>query len=199
MEIKKLVRFFIIPAYKPFVGIRELINTSKKLLYGVIIFLFLGIIYTILVQLAYMKGLGAETKPFINIPAEDYYYWQRYYQIILFFITTIIFAGVIALLSYSIGGSGNFIDLFIILSVCQTLPMFLTMWVPETILFVWFPGTVITPVWLDAARQILGIVWPLVITVGGIVIVEKIKWYYAGAFTLIGSIPMTAIMIIFIR
>jgi len=53
--------------------------------------------------------------------------------------------------------------------------------------------------WFDMLRQVIRIIWPLVLCVAGISISEKIKWYYSIIVTATAAIPMTALMIIFIR
>lgn len=197
--MKELLRFFLLPIYNPIKGINLISENKRKIIYSVIIFLFLGIIYTISVQLAYMKGLGANVEPFIKIPANEYYYWQRFFQIPFFFITSIIFAGTVRLLSVIFSGKGNYEDHFCIFAIAQTFPMFITMWIPETIYFVFFGKSTVMPVWFDISRQIIGIVWPLIIMIIGITIIEKIKWYYSTIVTLVASVPSVLLMIIFIR
>jgi hypothetical protein len=146
-----------------------------------------------------MKGLGANVDPFIKIPANEYYYWQRFYQIPFFFITSIIFAGIVRLLSIIFSGKGNYEDLFCMFAIAQTFPMFITMWIPETIYFVFFGKATVMPIWFDVSRQIIGILWPLIIMITGITVIEKIKWYYSTIAALIASIPAVLLMIIFIR
>jgi len=199
MTIRQLLRFAIIPVYNPVDGISQLIKDRRKLGYSILIFLFLGIIYTISVQLAHSRGISAAVEPIIKIPADEYYYWQRFWQIPFFFVTTIVFSGIVRLLAEAFGGEGSFVDIFCILSIAQTFPMFLTMWLPETIGFVFFPGMSIMPVWLDVIRQIAGIIWPLAIVIIGINISENISWWKSLLFTLTGSIPMAAMMVIFVR
>ncbi len=46
MNLKELFRFLFLPIYKPFDGINELVANKRKLSYSILIFLFLGIIYT---------------------------------------------------------------------------------------------------------------------------------------------------------
>ena len=199
MRFRDLSKFFVLPAYKPVEGISRLLNNKYKIAYAILIFFFLGILYTVSVQLAYSRGLGALVQPFINIPAQDYYFWQRFYQVPFFFLTSIVFAGTARLISIPFKGKGNFEDIFCILSISLTLPMLITMWVPETIYFIFFPGQGIKPVIVDILRQVAGIVWPLAICVIGITIIEKVRWYYSIIITLIASIPMAALMVIFIR
>jgi hypothetical protein len=199
MEVESFFRFFLLPVSKPKRRIAELISHPRGLLMAVMIFLFLGIIYTISVQLAWMQGVGAAVEPFLKIPAHEYYYWQRFWQIPFFFITSILFAGVVRLLCAAVNGQGRFEQMFAIFCIAQTLPMFLTMWLPETIGFIFFPGEAIMPVWIDVIRQVAGIVWPVVITIIGIQMVEKIPGVYATLFTILAAIPMIALMVIFIR
>jgi hypothetical protein len=199
MNINELLRFFLLPIYQPIKGIHLLLEKKEKVTYSVCIFLFLGIIYTISVQLAYMKGLGANIEPFIKIPANEYYFWQRFYQIPFFFITSIIFAGSVRLLSIMFSGKGNYEDHFCIFALAQTLPMCITMWFPETIYFVFFNKATVMPSWFDISRQIIGILWPLIIMVLGISVIEKIRWYHSFIVTIIASIPTVLLMVIFIR
>jgi len=199
MKFEEALQLFLLPVYQPIKRLQQLLVYPQRLLLSSLIFLFLGLLYTLSVQLAYSRGITPGVTPFINIPVEDYYYWQRFWQIPFFFITTIVFSGIVRLLSEMVSGKGSFENIFCILAVAQSLPMFVAMWVPETINFLFFPDHNIYPVWLNVSRQIMGILWPLMITVVGVVISEKIKWYYSALFVLIASIPMTALMIIFIR
>jgi hypothetical protein len=200
MKFSELIRFFLLPIYKPFNGITELIDNKRKLSYATIIFLFLGVIYTFSVQAALMRGFGAQVEPLIKIAAEEYYYWQRFFQIPFFFITSIIFAGTVRLLSIPFGGKGAYEDLFALFCVSQTLSMFLTMWLPETIFFfVFTKDTFEINIYIDIARQVIGIVWPMVIMVLGVTIIERIKWFWSSIIVLVAAIPITLLMVIFIR
>jgi hypothetical protein len=138
-------------------------------------------------------------EPFLKIPAEDYYFWQRFYQIPFFFLTSILFAGSVRLLSIPFAGTGSFEDHFCLFAVAQTFPMFLTMWLPETIYFIFYESASAAPIWFDLSRQIIGLLWPLLIMVKGIMIIEMITWYYSLLIMIISAIPITLLMIVFIR
>jgi hypothetical protein len=194
-----LLRIFLLPVYQPIRGIHFLLKNERKVANAVLIFLFLGIIYTISVQLAYIKGLGANVEPFIKIPAEDYYFWQRFYQVPFFFVSSIIFAGTSRLLAIIFSGKGNYEDHFCLFAVAQTFPMFITMWIPETIYFLVFDEATVMPFIFDVARQVLGILWPLILMIIGISIIEKIKWYQSVFVTSIAAVPTVLLMLIFIR
>ncbi len=198
MQFTKLVGYFILPLHQPLHRIKLLLSDRNRLYFASTIFLILGILYTISVQLAYFKGLGAVVEPFLKIPAEDYYFYQRFYQIPFFFITAILFAGTIRFLAELFQGKGNFIDLFSVICIAQTLPMFITMWLPETVVFVFFPGWEF-PVIPDVLRQVIGIFWPLVIIAIGIQQIERLSLFLSLLLMLISSLPMIALMVIFIR
>lgn len=199
--MKQLLYYFLLPVYRPIHTLGSLRDDPQKLGRSFAVYSFLCVIYTLTVLLAYLKGFGAVVAPMLNIPAADYYGWQIFYQWPFFIITNIIFAGVVRLLSAAVKGKGTFEDIFSALCAAFTLPMIITMWIPETIHFIFQqPGTYnFLPVWLEWARQVIGIVWPLVIAGIGIAKYEQIKWYWAALFTIVAAIPMMLLMVIFIR
>jgi hypothetical protein len=207
VQLNTLVHYFLLPIYHPGKYLRKLINDHYKVAYGLIIFLFLGFIYNLSVFLAYQRGFGAQVEPFVKIPAENYYFWQQFFQIPLFLVTAILFAGTARLLSIAFNGQGTYEDIFAICCVALTLPMFLTLWLPETTYFLFFQGSYLGsegsappwPAWVDIVRQLASILWPLGIIVFGIVLSEKLKWFPSIVITLVAAIPMTALMVIFIR
>ena len=162
-------------------------------------FLFLGVVYTFSVQLAYSRGIGAQVEPFVTIPAAEYYFYQRFWQVPFFLLTSVLFSGVARLVAIPLAGQGRFEDVLCVSWVAQTLPMFLTMWLPETLMFVFLPGTPIRPLWLDVARQVAGIAWAIVVMVMGVGQVERLYWPRSLVVVLAGAIPMTVLTVIFVR
>jgi len=81
------------------------------------------------------------------------------------------------------------------------------MWIPESLLLIFFPDQRLTPLggfkiytmWFDYIRLLAGIIWPIVIIIRGIIISEKVNWLSSIIITLVASIPLTALMIIFVR
>lgn len=199
MNVSEVARFFLLPVYRPVRGLRELLDSDRRLAVSLIVFLFLGVIYTVSVQLAYSRGLGAAVEPFLRIEAAEYYRWQRFYQIPFFFLTSIVFAGTARLLAASVNGEGRFEDAFAVFCVAQTFPMLLTMWLPETAIFIFSPCTDPWPMWLHAARQIVGIAWPVALTVIGVAMSERIRAYHALWITVLAAIPAVGLMVVFIR
>ena len=194
-----LLSFFLLPLIRPRVTLTRLLAHEHRLGLSLVVFLFLCVIYTFSVQLAYSRGIGAQIEPFVTIPAAEYYFYQRFWQIPFFLLTSVLFAGVARLAAIPLGGHGRFEDLLCVGLVAQTLPMFLTMWLPETFMFVFLPGTPIHPFWLDVTRQLAGIVWAMVIMTMGISQAERLSWPRSVVVVLAGAIPMTALMVIFVR
>jgi hypothetical protein len=73
------------------------------------------------------------------------------------------------------------------------------MWIPESIYFIFFEESTVMPLLFDLVRQIIGIIWPFIIMIKGIVIIEKIKWYQAIVVTIIAAVLTVLLMVIFIR
>jgi hypothetical protein len=154
MRLRDLLRYFAAPLIWPRAAMQALIENRYRVAYALLIYLFLGAIYTFTVQMAYARGFGAQLMPFLAIPAERYYFWQRFYQIPLFLAAFIVFAGTARLMALAFRGTGCFESALALCAVAMTLPMLLTMWVPETILFyATAPGYSPSGAW--------GVVWEL--------------------------------------
>ena len=124
---------------------------------------------------------------------------------------TLLLPGLLALgfacrAAMAFGGRGRFEDVFAVCGVAMTLPMLLTMWVPETIIFIaappgWAPagawGTVVTV--FHVARQVAGIAWPLVVIARTLARAERIGGWAAAAVTAVAFLPVAALMAVFIR
>jgi hypothetical protein len=203
----RLIEYFLLPLIKPVERMRRLVEDDRKVAYGFIIYVILGLLYTVTVTIGYLNGFGAVTKPLINIPEEKYYLYQAFFQVPFFIVAAVVFAGVARLASTALKGRGSFESLFAIGAVGMTLPMFVTLWIPETMLLVFFPdkrltplgGFAVIPVWLDNLRMAAGAVWMLVIIIRGIMICERISLWKAIVISVCGGIPMGMLMAIFIR
>jgi hypothetical protein len=206
LSVGRLVRYFILPLYRPQRGLGDLLQEPRRVAYGLLIYLFLGIIYTVSVQMAWARGFGAGVTPFLAIPADRYYSWQRFFQIPFFLVAFITFAGTARLVAAAFRGGGSFENAFALCAVAMTLPMMLTMWVPETIIFFaappgYAPSGAWGTVWLlfNIVRQVAGVLWPLVLIGLGLARSERIGGFAAAAATTVAFLPTGALMVIFIR
>jgi len=206
MTVRQWLRYFLAPVVRPRRMVERLFLDPHKVGYAVLVYLFLGVIYTASVQAAYMRGFGAQVTPFLAIPAESYYFWQRFYQIPFFLLTNVLFAGTARLLALGFKGSGSFENAFALSAVAMTLPMFLTMWLPETVMFFTLsPDFAPQGSWggawslFNILRQVTGVVWPLVIIVAGLRRSEGIGLLQAVVATILAFIPTGALMVVFIR
>jgi len=199
MKISRLLSYFFIPIYQPFFSLKQLLNEKQKLSYALVIYLFLGLLYEISVLVAYSRGLGAQLMPFIKIPAEEYYFWQLFFQIPVFIIIAILYAGLSRLLAVTFHGTGSFENLFCLICVAITFPMFFTMWIPESFEFFFFPGRNLFPDLFHWIRQLIGIIWPLIIVSIGLHKIESISWFASIFITLVAFIPCGVLMVLVIR
>jgi len=206
MSLRNLLRYFTAPVFRPRAAMQALIEDRYRVAYALLIYLFLGVLYTFTVQMAYARGFGAQVRPFLAIPAERYYFWQRFYQIPLFLVAFIVFSGTTRLMALAFRGTGSFESAFALCAVAMTLPMLLTMWVPEAILFyATAPGYSPSGAWglawqlFHALRQIAGVLWPLVLIAMGLARLERIHGAAAALVTLVAFLPTGALMVVFIR
>ncbi|MBD3273840.1 MAG: hypothetical protein GF372_00935 [Candidatus Marinimicrobia bacterium] len=61
------------------------------------------------------------------------------------------------MLSIPFAGSGSFENHFCLFATAQTLSMFLTTWLPETLYFTVLNSSPAAPVWFDISRQVIGL------------------------------------------
>jgi hypothetical protein len=143
----------------------------------------------------------------LNIPSKDYYLWETWFGTPAFFVVAIVFAGASRLIALPLRGQGSFENTFAIYCISIVLPMFITMWLPEATLMILLPdkrlsplgGFAFMPPWLDALRQIVGIVWPLVITWAGINHSEKLTGLTSLLVTVLAFIPAAILILVLIR
>jgi hypothetical protein len=202
----RLLRYFTAPLWRPRARIAELLQDPHRVAGALIIYLFLGFLYTLSVQLAWARGFGAMVMPFLAIPAERHYFWQRFYQVPFFLVAFITFAGTARLVASAFRGSGTFENAFALCAVAMVLPMTLTMWVPETVIFFAAPpGYAPTGAWsipwtvFHLVRQVAGIAWPLVLIAIGLARSERIGLAAAAVVTVTAFMPTGALMVVFIR
>jgi hypothetical protein len=179
---------------------------KRRTAYAALLLLILGALYTVTVCIGWRNGYGAVMPPVLNIPAEKYYFYAMFFNLPVFFCIAIVFAGAGRLVAAAFGGVGDFETLFAVFAASLALPLFIFMWLPETILFLTtkpeagtlggFPGL---PPALDNARMLLGIVWTIVISVYGIAECEKLGVLKSAAVGLGAYAPAAALVFVFIR
>jgi hypothetical protein len=207
MKVTRLLKYLVIPVYRPNKRIGQLINDSDRLAYGIIALLMIGLLYTFTILIGYINGFGAAFPPVLNIPAEEYYFWEIFFAMPVFILAVILYAGTARLVASALGGKGSFEAHFAVLSVAILIPTLLTMWLPETLLFAFFPETqkliargepVFHPVF-DIPRQVIGILWPLALATLGIRRSEKVSWPAGVLTSLCAMVVYLAFILVFIR
>jgi len=207
MNFKDFFTHLFIPLYRPNRNLTRLIADRHRVGYAVLALLLIGVLYTIIVYIGSTRGFGAVTPPVLNIAPEDYYRWETIFGLPVYFISAIVFAGTARLIAHGLQGTGSYESLFAIYGVASVLPMVILLWIPEAILMVLLPdqrtqplgGATFLPSWLDAARQILSFVWPLVITWLGVRYAEHLGGWRSALVTVGAFIPTAVLVLVFIR
>ncbi len=196
-----------LPLWTPRRGLERLLRDPAGPAHAGLALLMLGLAYSLTLAVGYLRGFGAVTPPFVAIPAESYYAWEAVFAPAVFFVVAVLFAGTARLICRAFGGTGRFEPLFALTGIALTLPMALTMWLPETVLIVLFPaarasamgGFAVLPIWLDTSRQVVGIVWPLAIIAMGLKRSEGCGWGLAVSATILAFLPGAALIALLIR
>jgi hypothetical protein len=207
MNLKNFLTYLFIPLYRPNRHLPRLIADRHQVGYAVLALLLIGVLYTVIVYIGSTRGFGAVTPPVLNIAPEDYYRWETFFGLPVYFIIAIVFAGTARLIAHGLRGTGSYESLFAIYGVTSVVPMVILLWIPEAILMVLLPdqrtqplgGATFLPPWLDAARQILSFVWPLIITWLGIKYAEQLNGWRSAIVTVCAFIPTAVLILVFIR
>ena len=201
--MKKVLYYLLIPLVQPIKRTKLLMKETYRVRYASLILLCTGFLYTFTVFILYVKGFPAAVEPFLKIPAEDYYFYELFFALPLFFLLVILYAGTARLIAEFLGGSGSFLELYSFYAIVIVLPLILTMWIPETILslFAEAPQESVSliPAWIDVPRQLIGVLWPLAVTVMCIRTIEAVTWLKSCIITLTAFIPYAIMMLVFIR
>lgn len=207
MNLKNFFTYLFIPLHKPNRNLPRLIADRFRVGYAVLALLLIGILYCVAVYIGYTHGFGAVTPPILNIPPQDYYLWETFFGIPVYFLVAIVFAGTARLIALALRGTGTFESLFAIYGVTSVLPMLILLWIPEATVMILasdqraqpLGGFAFIPPWLDAARQILSFVWPLIITWLGIQHAEQLSGWRSAIVTVCAFVPTASLILVFIR
>ena len=207
MNRRDCLTYLLIPLYRPKRNLPRLIADRHRVGYAVLALLLIGLLYTVIVYIGYTRGFGAVTPPVLNIAPADYYRWETLFGLPAYFIIAIVFAGTARLIAQGLHGNGSYESLFAIYAVTSVLPMLILLWIPEVTLMVLLPdqraqplgGATFLPLWLDAARQVLSFIWPLVITWLGIKYAEQLNGWRSAIVTVGAFIPTAVLILVFIR
>jgi hypothetical protein len=185
----------------------KLLNDPRRLQMGTIAWLLLSCLYGMVAYVGGLNGLGAVTPPFLPIPAAQYYLWMGPLTPIIYLVVYVLLAGMIELGSKLVGGIGNFEDTFSVVALGHCLPIFLTMWLFEMPVLVFWPGwrrsalggLGYMPEWLDSGRQVVGVLWVVIILILAVGRVQRISLWKSGGLVLAAMIPTVIVMLTYIR
>jgi hypothetical protein len=117
MEKKGFLSYYLRMFIAPRRTFADLLNDEKRLRYGFFAALIPAIGYTLFYIMASQAGGAPSTfKPWLAIPAEDYFFWDIFLSTPGIFISIICASGIIQLLSHLWNTSGSFEDTFVVIS-----------------------------------------------------------------------------------
>jgi len=207
MNITHFVGYIIGMAIFPRRTTERLLSDTSRLRIGIVAWLLLSLLYGLVAFVGGLNGFGAVITPSLAIPARDYYLWMGPLTPVIFLVIFVLLAGMIQLGSKLLAGAGTFEDTFVIVVLAFWLPMFVTMWLFEMPMFVFFPalrrsalgGLGYLPEWLDTFRLIAGMIWIIVVLTLSARVVQRISLPRAAMLTAIAMLPTIAVMLTYIR
>jgi hypothetical protein len=146
----------------------ELADDPAPLIRGLQAVLFIGGLYTITVIGAAAHSFPISVEPWIPLPPERYYFWEIFFALPVMFFVTVIIAGGYYSLAGGMNGRGRFDMVFAVTALALNAPMFIFMWVPETIVLLSGSLTladVLFPPVVNEIRQLIPPVWTLLLLI----------------------------------
>jgi hypothetical protein len=201
------VRYGARIAFAPSRTAAEIVSDPGSLRCGVLAWLLLSTAYAASVLVGYLNGFGAVMTPWVPIPPEQYYLWEAPLTPVIFLVALVVFSGVVQLLARLASGVGSFEDTFSVIALGGLLPIALLMWLPETLMLVFFPGLRASelgglpflPPWLDAARQLAVPVWAMPVYVLALRRVHQLTVFVSALIGLAGLAPAAAVALTYVR
>lgn len=183
---------------EPVKTIRRLNEDPKRLLYGFSGVLTLGVLYAATAFILWSRGVGVESN-WIRVPTEQHYLWQGFFNLPVSIAGWLITSSVIWLMMPR--EKVRFDDILAAVGLPYGILVLPLMWLPETLVAVFWPRIWTTSVWktITLFRVGLGSLWVL----AGLVIAVKETYKSSLARTilaaLLGMIAGLALSVVFIR
>ncbi len=143
MEKKGFFSYYFRMFIAPRRTFSALLSDEKRFRYGFYAALIPALGYTLFYIMASQAGGAPSTfKPWLAIPAEDYFFWDIFLSIPGIFISIICATGIIQLLSHLWHTSGSFEDTFVVISFGSAVASWATMLHDLTDAFLAFTGVI---------------------------------------------------------
>lgn len=189
--------------FYPTITFRHVLQEEKRLTYGFVGPLLLGISYAIGSYIAYRSGLlPYGWDPLIKIPLEKFFYWQTFYVIPVSIGTWIFFGGCVQLASIKVDGKGTFEDNLALLgfSLALGIP---ALFIPDIIVHHVLPKEVVRHpfFWtiVNPLRLSLGTLWVMIISIIAVREAQQISFGSAIIVTIVSYIPTMALTLTYIH
>jgi hypothetical protein len=194
-------------AFSPGPTTERLLLDPRRLRHGVVAWAIIGVIYGAVAFIGGLNGFGPMVEPLLRVPAESYYLWMGALTPAIYLLHFLVLAGLAHLLARGVRGTGSFDDTFSVVSLTFFLPVFVTMWVFEAPALVFLSGPDVAeaghlpylPLWLDAGRQLVGVLWILAILIVALARVQRISLARSLAVTLAATIPAWGVTLTYLR
>ena len=180
-NLNTALRYWFGSIIKPKQVFEEFSTDDAKLPVSLWILTLFATLYSITSILLYRAGMLPAFAPWMPIAEEQYYLYQTFWTIPWGLATGMMLAGS----AHVIGVLGRedkaftFEGALSVVTIAWVTPSFVLMWLPETVISLFF-GEVPWPDWVEIARlAILAPIWQVVLTVIGIRQTHQAGWWRA--------------------
>jgi len=202
--IKKILHYFYKFIVNPKRASEEIAEDKLGLWAGLWWVIIFCLCYSVTVLIFYLLGHLPVAKPFLTIPLEKWYLIQTFTTLPIGLAGFLAYSGLAYLLCKLGNGKGNFDQTFASQAFTMHIPIFIFMWIPETliapILIANGIHTLPWPDWIENLRVfVLPFIWIFIISTIALSKIHDIPWWKSVIIILISFIPTGGIMAVFIR
>ncbi len=178
-KINYALRYWFVAILRPKFVFGQLAANGEKLSISLWILTLFSGLYTVTSLLLFRAGIQPAIDPWMPIASEQYYFYQTFWTIPWGLSTGVMLAGIahiIAVLgredkAYTFEGALS------VVTIAWVIPSFVLMWLPETIISLFFDGLP-WPDWVEIMRlAILAPIWQVGLTMIGIRQTHGTGWW----------------------
>jgi hypothetical protein len=178
-KINNAFRYWFGAILKPKQVFEQFAVDAEKLSISLWILTLFALLYSLTSILLYRAGILPAFEPWMPIAVEQYYFYQTFWTIPWGLATGMMLAGtahVIAVLGRE-DKTYTFEGALAVVTIAWVIPSFVLMWLPETVISLFFEG-VPWPGWVEIMRlAILAPIWQVVLTVIGVRQTHRAGWW----------------------
>lgn len=209
----RMLGWYTMTIVRPGRAFRELlgVEASRRAAIGRTSAVGLGLLYSLTVAGLQAGGAEPVVRPALPIPRQRYYFWLTFFTVPTFAAIWLSSSRATNAAARKLGGTGSAADTRSALGVALSLPILITMWVPETTMALLLVSGRLSwqrmRTWgehggglaFHVARQVIGVLWMLALATVAVRQAHGLSWPKAALAAGAGMAPAGGITALVIR